>query len=741
MERRASSLLVLAVAALAFGACTAGAANVPTMQGAAPTAAHILPAGQVAELTDPGVPLTTPADGRLRGYGFSAVVTGVAASLTAGPTNTPLSAAAGRHLVVFTLAFANDSNPNPTNGSTAPPLTADVATGGTHTTLDPSSLTAHGHATYAVSVPNHIPDVDLEMTVVGFTQAFSLTTLHRVASQPTVLYRDPVQSSVNLDLNQTQPVPVTVAADGFAGEEILGVQSAELTYFQPGAPGIQPADPGQAYLAVTGTDASDPSPPPGYPANSHFVNGFTALPPPAVTLTVPGGPPLPATHVGSTTNGLLDGTYYFSVPADLSAATLSVTPGTVTGVEYPVFTGDTAQVTFPQPGTFNFTFPPAPAPAPGEPSTSTLPITTLNAAPSLPGQARGGGALWWLLGVVVVAVLVMLGLWLVRRRPFPARSIRDRPPPYRPLRPPSGLSAPTPLALPPGPPVDSPGAASEPRPSPNAHATMAGGTQGPGHTDLAVDPEPIPASIPTSRLIEILVLGPLQVSGWVHRPRRKVGLALLSYLALHPGHPVSGAQLLDALWPIDSARKEANRASLHSYMSDLRGALGEGVLPDAGTTDGYLLSGAVVTDWGTFTALTSEAEDAEPAEAAELRSKALSLIRGIPFEGSVGDRFEWTATEHHIAAIEVAITECAHRLSAWCLETGDTPGGSEAARIGLLGVPDAWLSHADLIRAAQAGGDPAALRRAWKGARRRLGDEAVSRLSDELGTDPPHGVT
>jgi DNA-binding winged helix-turn-helix (wHTH) protein len=256
-----------------------------------------------------------------------------------------------------------------------------------------------------------------------------------------------------------------------------------------------------------------------------------------------------------------------------------------------------------------------------------------------------------------------------------------------------------------------------------------------------VDPEPIPDSISGSRLVEVLVLGRIQVSGWLHRPRRKVGLALLCYLALHPSHPVSGAQLLDALWPIDSNRKEANRASLHSYMSDLRGALGEGVLPDAGTTDGYLLSGAVATDWGTFTALTAEADDAEPAEAARLRSKALSLIRGAPFEGSVGDRFEWAAAEHHIAAMEVAITECAHRLSAWCLESGDPASASEAARIGLLGVPDAWLSHADLIRAVQAGGDPAALRRAWKAVRRRLGDGAVTRLSKELGTDPPHGIT
>jgi hypothetical protein len=143
-----------------------------------------------------------------------------------------------------------------------------------------------------------------------------------------------------------------VPADGFSGEETLGVKSLALTVFQPGDPIVQPTDPDSAYLVVTGIDTSDPNPPPGYPSGSHLVDGFTALPAAALNLTLPDGTSVPATHYGSTENNLLDGVYFFTVPGDLTSATLTVNPGTVTGDEVPVFTGDTAMITFTQPATF-----------------------------------------------------------------------------------------------------------------------------------------------------------------------------------------------------------------------------------------------------------------------------------------------------------------------------------------------------------------------------------------------------
>jgi hypothetical protein len=230
----------------------------------------------------------------------------------------------------------------------------------------------------------------------------------------------------------------------------------------------------------------------------------------------------------------------------------------------------------------------------------------------------------------------------------------------------------------------------------------------------------------------VLVLGPVEVSGWRVRPRRKVVTALLCYLCLHPGRPVSGDRLLSALWPLESTRPEASRASLHTYASELRRSLPEGCLPDAGTTDGYLLTGQVATDWATFTALVDEADDGDPAACAPALDRALTLVRGVPFDGATSELFEWTTTEHHTAAIEVAVTECAHRLVGLRLADGDGPGAVRAAGRGLVGVPDSAVLHADLIRAATVLGDPAGIRRAWKGARRTLGEDGVARLAAEL---------
>ena len=51
----------------------------------APGSAVIFPVNQVVSLSNPGVAMVRPTDGRLRGYGFSAEVTGVAAVDSAGP--------------------------------------------------------------------------------------------------------------------------------------------------------------------------------------------------------------------------------------------------------------------------------------------------------------------------------------------------------------------------------------------------------------------------------------------------------------------------------------------------------------------------------------------------------------------------------------------------------------------------------------------------------------------------------
>ena len=266
-------------------------------------------------------------------------------------------------------------------------------------------------------------------------------------------------------------------------------------------------------------------------------------------------------------------------------------------------------------------------------------------------------------------------------------------------------------------------------------ALPAGSPAGPA-ADSA-QPETPPPTDAAPRSVEVLMLGPIDVVGWRVRPRRKVVTALLCYLCLHSSRPVSGDRLLTALWPLESGRPEANRASLHTYASELRRSLPDGCLPDAGTTDGYLLAAGVASDWATFTSLTEEADSVESEAAVVLLGQALSLVRGVPFEGATSELFEWATTGHHIAAMEAAVADCAHRLGVLRLAAGDGTGAEDAALRGLVGVPDSALLHADLIRAATVNGDPAGLRRAWRGARQSLGEEAVARLVEELGNSAP----
>jgi hypothetical protein len=740
----------LAAIALLIAQPSAAFAGMPVA--AATMSARIVPIGQVVSLADPGVALTRPRDGRLRGYGYSAQVAGVAAVDTAGPISAPISAGPHRHLVVFALYLTTYPTPQDIGDGTATlPFTADVALDGNYLPIGTLQMSSARGGTYAVSVPNGHGDVDFELTAANLTSSFSLTTLHRVGTQPAVLYRDPIQPSLTVKVDQSQPVPVEAPPDygpSFSGEEILGVMSATLSDFEPGDPAVQPSDPGDAFLAITGTDGEDPDPAPGYPTGSGYVDGFSALPPGALTLTLPGGQAVSAARSGSSGGGLLSGTYYFIVPADLTSVTLSVAPGTVSGVVYYVFTGVNQNVTFSQPAVFTIDFPPSPAGPITSTSTSTIPVVHNDPTPGLVSGAPRAVRVNWLIPVGA-AVLLGTGIGLFRGRRTKRRSGSDvNQHPYRPLVPlapwrridiTSVAPSAAPPALGPGPqppPPDNPNSASE-----RSNRRSLPATDGalmvasPRHDSSASGTHSV-------RPLELLVLGPVEVHGWKRRPRRRIVTALLCYLALHPGRPVSGDQLLTALWPLGSSRKEATRASLHTYVSDLRRALPEGMLPDAASSDGYTVTGGVPTDWGTFVELVVQAKDALAHDAAHLRAQALSLVRGAPFAGATTDMYEWVAAEHHLATMEVAITECAHSLSNWRLRTGDAGGAADAARIGLSAVTDSFVLHADMIRSTRAGADPAALRRAWRAARSALGAEGVAALLNELGGDPSlHGAS
>jgi hypothetical protein len=460
LPRLAVVVVVLAsVAALAGSrAATAGASPAP----AAPDS--------VVSVTDPGVTLAAPLDGRLRGDGFAGQVLGVAdGTVDAGAG---LAALRGQRLWVFQLRFTVevDSDGNPLD-----PISAAVVAGGDRypfnipvpSPADPDAASVDtGPLTFVASVPSSVPDVVVEVSAFGYRQDFSLTRMAREGVQPAALYRDPANPQTVQPLTAQTTLAVPAASSVVLGGNVaidtltltVAADQAALSWFPPNATSQLPT-PGSAWLYLdlsqtsTVTDSDCPS---DCPALS-FTSSLTAG---QVTLTVPGAPPrastvLPGTATDATDGTILQGVYAWQVPATLTLATVVVTPGTVTiddtsggivpGALFPVVVPGTVTipVDFPTP-----TPPTPPSSASDTPAVFTAPApvpalrTSPTTGPAAAGQkassssepGHGSGAATGV-GVAVVAVAVLFTVVIIARRRR-ARAHIATPPPVSPIRPP-----------------------------------------------------------------------------------------------------------------------------------------------------------------------------------------------------------------------------------------------------------------------------------------------------------------
>ena len=220
-----------------------------------------------------------------------------------------------------------------------------------------------------------------------------------------------------------------------------------------------------------------------------------------------------------------------------------------------------------------------------------------------------------------------------------------------------------------------------------------------------------------SGIIEVNVMGPVEVTGWLTPPTRRVIAELACYLALHPNRAISGEELRAALRR-DSTEAELSAKTLRNNMSELRRLLGPEVVPLAGG-NGYRLSDRVRTDWTTFRDLVDRAGASADSEVTLLRS-ALTLVRGRPF-GDVD--YPWVLREFLVSEMEVAIGAATRRLAALSLEANDLAGASFALRRGLLASPyDLELWEGALRTAGGMGA--AELARTWRDAQATLGADA-----------------
>jgi hypothetical protein len=234
-------------------------------------------------------------------------------------------------------------------------------------------------------------------------------------------------------------------------------------------------------------------------------------------------------------------------------------------------------------------------------------------------------------------------------------------------------------------------------------------------------------------LLEVNVLGPVEVRGWLITPTRKILTELACYLALHKGRPVSGEELRAALRRTSDNAGELSAKTLRNNMSELKRSLGPELFPQSRGA-GYTVSGPLRCDWITFKELVAEADDSGADSAAALRS-ALSLVRGRPFADV---DFGWAAREFLLSEMEGTIRAAARRLAARVLETHDFGGALFSFRRGLLASPFDFALWEGALRSA-AGVGANELASTWRDAQATLGDDALelARLAAGLRNSHP----
>jgi hypothetical protein len=682
--------------------------------------------------------VTVPSDGRLRGPDFTAKVTEVAwPQSESSPSGRSYVAGTGRRLVAFTLsvtqASANAGLGNAPTGVTAALKVSASSVPVSMSAIDQQiaggtsgSAQTTGTDSFMASVPAQSRDVALSLSEGGFSQSLDLWTLERQPPSPVVLYRDPSSSMVTGTAIRPFHLSFTNPADGYSSSDDAQVSSATLAYFAPGASGTTPGTPNQAFL-VLAIQSSYPSVPYGQPGSGHFFSGFSPLPGNRLTFTPTGSSAasgtadtadFSSTSAANDDDGIFDAVYSFTVPANTTAGTLSVLPGTATGTEYTGFTGTgtSVPITITGSATVDLSFPTVSPPPPAQKAPpwvgAPLPATGLAAASAngsgdSSGSSGGGGLPIWV--VVVILVVVAAGVVVaqrLRRRPAPVTATADVV---------GEAVVPTPNEGTVGHGPDE-GEASQASAKLAPVAVVA--PEG-GHD--RVDQEP-----------RSLVLGPLGALGMRKTSDRRIIEELFHYLALHDTHRRSAEQIVVALRPDPGPNEDLSRKTIHTYLSELRTCVGAEHLPNASVAGGYLLEGHSI-DWGDFQGLARQADATTGAEARALRREALTLVRGVPFAGVVADTYQWVGAEHLVSTMTRAISRCACPLAAELLEMGDTAGAEDAARAGLRGAPEDFELWRLGALAIDTRGDRSALRLWMTDAAEHLEPSEIRRIEADLG--------
>ncbi len=232
---------------------------------------------------------------------------------------------------------------------------------------------------------------------------------------------------------------------------------------------------------------------------------------------------------------------------------------------------------------------------------------------------------------------------------------------------------------------------------------------------LRPPPDAAPAAqlVPGARMpVEVSLLGQVSVQapGAIEPERAALAAEVVVYLAAHPGG-VHLNVLTGAVWPrgVTADVRDASLARVRDWL----GYDQDGNPRLATGADGRLgLGPEVRVDWQVFRALVGRAwQDGATGSSteADFLDRALREIQGPLLDGRDQHRYAWLATgdlEYEVGAL---VADAAHRLSG--LRRGSDPQAAmAAARAGLRLAAGDELLRRDLLLAAHASGDSAALR-------------------------------
>jgi DNA-binding SARP family transcriptional activator len=230
-------------------------------------------------------------------------------------------------------------------------------------------------------------------------------------------------------------------------------------------------------------------------------------------------------------------------------------------------------------------------------------------------------------------------------------------------------------------------------------------------------------------LLRVEVVGPVRIAP-VDEDPREFGRSLVCYLALHADRSRSVDDVQTALWPVVGPKGDVTRKTFLNQVSVVRRSIG-GHLPSSKGVARYALVDFTV-DWEDIHRLVEETtEDLELR--IERLTRALELVRGVPFESEVGAVFQWTDTEGIRTLITRTVVAAAIELHDLHMHESNLAGAEWALRQGLRCSPfepSLWELLATVMHAR---GDPGEELRFWRDAMACLDEVALRRLHDRMG--------